>query len=314
MPENNEEGFEELVKKRQDLGDKLKKLEKKKETAKEKIYLKVKTDYEKRLEDINRAIKEQASFAEERVSKLQEEEEVLKEKRESYADRVAELKLRFELGEFEEAEYDDILEGEEKKLGEIDKSLDNIKDEIVSMEGLIKEKKKEKLEVAEEVKAKEIDEEVTEEKLPEAAEVEKEKAEEKEEEERVNVQEKEFVEAFASVDEEKAEETKIAESIEESIDDLLKESETSKEPAETVEEESIASEIIPEGEAVKEETSKLEGFAEDKGELATEEEEEDSEKAEEEEAEVEGLKCLKCGFVNSKDSWYCEKCGSELLQ
>lgn len=314
MPENNGEGFEELVKKRQDLGDKLKKLEKKKETAKEKIYLKVKTDYEKRLEDINRAIKEQASFAEERVSKLQEEEEVLKEKRESYADRVAELKLRFELGEFEEAEYDDILEEEEKKLGEIDKSLDNIKDEIVSMEGLIKEKKNEKLEVAEEVKAKEIDEEVTEEKLPEAAEVEREKAEEKEEEERVNVQEKEFVEAFASVDEEEAEETKIAESIEESIDDLLKESETSKESAETVEEESIASEIIPEGEAVKEETSKLEGFPEDKGELATEEEEEDSEKAEEEEAEVEGLKCLKCGFVNSKDCWYCEKCGSELLQ
>jgi hypothetical protein len=70
-------------------------------------------------------------------------------------------------------------------------------------------------------------------------------------------------------------------------------------------EEAFDTGIISEGDAIKEETSKLEGFDEeaDSGDepIAAGDDEE-------------GLQCPKCNFVNSKDSWYCEKCGAELLQ
>ena len=130
----------------------------------------------------------------------------------------------------------------------------------------------------------------------------------------------------------------IAESLEESIDDLLKETpreaaepqeadepkeeaETPEdpEPAETAEvaesedneepliEQAFDTGILSEGDAIKEETSKLEGFPEDSGEM-------EEEAVVEESDDSEGLQCPKCNFLNSKDSWYCEKCGAELLQ
>ncbi|MGQ9817968.1 MAG: hypothetical protein ACUVQ3_08500 [bacterium] len=37
------------------------------------------------------------------------------------------------------------------------------------------------------------------------------------------------------------------------------------------------------------------------------------EKAEEEKKKEKGIACPKCGYINQPDSWYCEKCGAEIL-
>ncbi|RKX70045.1 hypothetical protein DRP53_06275 [candidate division WOR-3 bacterium] len=47
---------------------------------------------------------------------------------------------------------------------------------------------------------------------------------------------------------------------------------------------------------------------------ATDEKKEEEEaEVEEEKKEAEKVQCPKCGFMNEPDSWYCEKCGAEIL-
>jgi hypothetical protein len=353
MPEN-EKDPKELMKQREELLAKLKKLEDKKGATKEKIYLKVKKDYELRLEELNAQLKEQEGVVKERISALKEEASTLQETRESYADRAEELKLRFELGEFEEAEYKEILAEEEARIREVDEKLGSVSDELDSMKGFVGEEAavEEPAAVEEEQPVMEdepqeevaepVGEEVTEEEAPP-------QEEPQEEQDTGFVQEKKFEAAFSDEDvgSDDVQKAEIAESLEESIDDLLKEN-TDAAPTEAAEAEQAVEEtetpeavetteeeepaemeaeaateggseepqieqafdtgILSEGDAIKEETSKLEGFPEDSG-------------GEEGGGEVggagddeEGLQCPKCNFVNSKDSWYCEKCGAELLQ
>jgi hypothetical protein len=335
MPEN-EKDPKELMRQRDELLAKLKKLEDKKDSTKEKIFLKVKQDYEMRLEELNSHLKEQEGVVKERISELKQEASTLKEERESYADKAEELKLRFELGEFEEDEYRKILAEEESRIRAVDEKLGSVSQELDSMKGFVGGGEAAE-EPAEEV-AEPLLEETTEEEAPPEPE-----EEPKTEQSDDFVQEKEFEAAFSEqgTGSDEAQKAEIAESLEESIDDLLSETpddtpaeapertEVPAEPetqeAETAEqeepeevEESTADEseepqieeafdtgIISEGDAIKEETSKLEGFAEG----------EDSNEAEGIAGDdEEGLQCPKCNFVNSKDSWYCEKCGAELLQ
>ena len=338
MVENiNKEDFEKLLQQRDDLIEKLKKLENKKGATKESIFKKVKSDYEGRLNNIKEQLGKFSDFARERVKSLNENLEQLKTERESYADKIEELKLRFELGEYEEGNYQEEVEENEKMLNEVDDKLKKVEGEIASMKELLvgEEKDGATEERIEEVVTEEaVAEEETKEEMPseELSEIFEEETKEgvqteggEEEGETVGVQEKKLEEAFKT-DEEKPEGKEIAESLEasleESLDDLLKEAEV---PDEGEKEETPAPEIIPEGEAVKKETSKLEGFTEETEETTEEAEEEmpegeesqaeeEGEQPEEGEEKVDGLVCPKCGYVNSKDSWYCEKCGAELLQ
>ena len=356
MPEN-EKDPKELMKQREELLAKLKKLEDKKDSTKEKIYLKVKKDYEIRLEELNEALKAQEGVVKERISSLKQEESTLQGERESYADRAEELKLRFELGEFEEDEYKKILAEEEASIREVDEKLGSVTEELDSMKGFVGEEEAVSEEPAAEEKEEmvmesEPEEEVTEPFLEETKEevtIPEQKDEPPEEQKDDFVEEKKFAAAFSEVnaDPDDAQKAEIAESLEESIDDLLKETpgdeptasiETEEaveetetleemENAETIEaaepeeaaektddsseeaqiEQAFDTGILSEGDAIKEETSKLEGFPEDSG-VGVEAEGSGPEEGEE------GLGCPKCNFVNSKDSWYCEKCGAELLQ
>jgi len=372
MDENNGAEFSELIKKRDDLLGKLKKLEGKKATTKENIYNKVRIDYENRLNELDSKVKENVDYARAKITELREGEEDLKFQREACADNIEELRLRFELGEFTEGDYEKTIEGEEAKLKEIDDRLGGVESEIDSMKDLVQEKgeemeeevvqptgeeeiegieeehfdEKPMEEVKEEIQAETEEqlEEEEEEKEPEIGEKELKVEEGVEEEETevsneeipteetpdekipeedlgVGIQEKEFENAFTDegegeegkeeVEEKEKEEEKkeegektLEDSLEDSLDDLLKESA----PPEGEESSSETPEpnIISEGEAVKEETSKLEGYDENGAEI--------NEEDNEEKGDQEGLKCPKCGFLNSKDSWYCEKCGAELLQ
>lgn len=324
MPEH-EKDPQELMKQREVLLAKLKKLEDKKGATKEKIYLKVKEEYELRLGELDEALKEQEGVVRERISALKQEAHTLREERESYADRAEELKLRFELGEFSEDEYEKVLAEEEARIRELDEKLGTLTEEMDSMKGFVGG------EAVESEAEAPVLEEVPEEPAP--------AVEEQPQQEADFVQEKEFEAAFSDNEEgsPQAQEADIAESLEESIDDLLKETpeeapaemaeaeqaveepeaaeemETTEEevPAEGEEggdeepqiEQAFDTGILSEGDAIKEETSKLEGFPEDSG-------REGGGAGDDEE----GLQCPKCNFVNSKDSWYCEKCGAELLQ
>ncbi len=342
MPENDKADPKELMKLRDDLLVKLDKIEGKKETTKEKIYLKVKTEYEAKVAEIEAGLEEQSEVMEARVSELREKAEGLMTERETFADRVEELKLRFELGEFEEEEYNKILTEEESRLKDVDEQMNNVQGEIDTMKAFVKEKPVKKIEKVEaemppeekpaEIEAEEdaspMEEEITKEsevaveevveEVPQAVSEEEhaESAAVEEEPTEEFIQEKEFVDAFEPSKDAQKEKVEIAESLEESIDELLKESEVAEKTQEAQAEvdEPISSDIISEGKAIKEETSKLEGFAEDTEGLQVEHEEETSDPQFDSEEVGEGLTCSKCNFMNSKDSWYCEKCGAELVQ
>jgi hypothetical protein len=342
MP-GDEKDPKELMKQREDVLAKLKKLEEKKSVTKEKIYLKVKGDYDTRLAELNEALKEQEGVVKERISSLKKEASTLRDERETYADKAEELKLRFELGEFEEDEYRRILREEEERIKGIDEKLSSVKGELDSMKEFVSGEEEEG--TVEETFTESVGEEKAEETFPQESE--EELMGEKNE---PFVQEKKFEAAFSDTgaNTEEVEKAEIAESLEDSIDDLLKETPDEKpdnkeeieetveepevtedaettesmedtetaEPEESVEETETSDEepkieqafdtgIISEGDAIKKETSKLEGFPEEPGQGEGGASAEDTE---------EGLQCPKCKFVNSKDSWYCEKCGAELLQ
>jgi len=273
MAENiNKEDFEKLLQQRDDLIEKLKKLENKKGATKESIFKKVKSDYEGRLNNIKEQLGKFSDLARERIKSLNENLEQLKTERESYADKIEELKLRFELGEYEEDNYQEEMGENERMLNEVDDKLKEVDGEIASMKELLvgegtEEAIGEVVEETEEGAKEEMPSEEPSEIFGEETEEEVQTEGVEEEGEIVGVQEKKLEEAFKT-DEKKPEGKEIAESLEasyeESLDDLLKEAEA---PEEEEKEETPAPEIIPEGEAVKKETSKLEGFTEEIGKL-----------------------------------------------
>lgn len=283
------EEFERLVQDLSNVKAKLLKLEERKNTVRESVYEKVKVDYEAKLKEVEKEIEDNRNYIEKAFNSCRSEIEDLVNKRNGIEEEIEELSLRHYLGEFDEEEYERLQQEKKDLLANLREELENSGTKIDFLKGFLPESlletlPKEAMAISHEeatAESVEISEESVEapvesvEAPPESEEVTKQKAPE-------GVSTEETV---AETGEPPTEEVAEAEEGPE------------EQPAEMLSEEE-AEKLIEEKIYPAEETADILKQPE----LAPEAK------------EKEGVECPKCGMINEPDSWYCEKCGTQLLE
>lgn len=233
--ENNLERLKAIEAERKGLLIKLQKIEEKKASVSQEVYLKVKHDYEAKLKKLDETLAENRELVAMEVERLKKDITELSQRQKELMLQLEEIELRYSIGEYSEDKYKTLESETKNELNSVSEKIKKSEERkkwfgeliggVVEEEVVVKEEKK----VEEKPKVEEltIDEHILEEKIPD--EVKK-------------------------------------------LDELLVE------------------------------TSALLESDEDK----------DRAKPVEEKKE-EGIACPKCGFINPPDSWYCEKCGAEIL-
>ncbi len=235
--ENNFEKLKAIETERNDLLNKLQKIEEKKGHVSNEVYLKVKGDYETRLKKLDEKIAENKELLMIEMKNAKSELSELMQKEKEIKLHLEEIELRYSIGEYSEDKFHEFEKEAKSNLSRVVERIKKLEDRIKWCEGLIGTEQVEETAVIEEV------EEVS------AAEVEK-----------------------------KVEDLTIDEHIlEEKLPDEVKK----------------LDELLVETTALLEETEKKEEPKKEKKE--------------------EGIACPKCGYLNPPDSWYCEKCGAEIL-
>ncbi len=270
--------------------------EERKHTVKPKIYKKVKADYESRAKEIIDELAEKASPLKEEYERVRKEENDLRGRRGAVEEELEEVKFRFSLGEYTKIQHDElagekgsVLEGLERDIQQVEEKSGVLLDILNKIEDALKPKERKEPPRPPEPEPGPV---------PEPAEAvgtsrpTEHPARGTEERHGVHV-----LDAKSVTPAEPAAPAPAAPPAEEAhtmspLDDIVKE----------LEQEMVVPLQAPaesEGGPAEEEAA-LEDVVGEVG----------AEPGEEEEKE---LKCPKCGFVNMADSWYCEKCGAELL-
>ena len=235
--ENNFEKLKAIENERNDLLNKLQKIEEKKAHVSNEVYLKVKGDYETRLRKLDEKIAENKELLVLEMKNAKNELLELLQKRNDLKLHLEEIELRYSIGEYSEDKFNEFEKEAKSNLAGVEDRIRKLEDRIKWCEGFIGTEQVEETAVIEEV------EEVS------AAETEK-----------------------------RVEDLTIDEHIlEEKLPDEVKK----------------LDELLVETSALLEETEKKEEPKKEKKE--------------------EGIACPKCGYLNPPDSWYCEKCGAEIL-
>ncbi|PIP14241.1 MAG: hypothetical protein COX48_01905 [bacterium (Candidatus Stahlbacteria) CG23_combo_of_CG06-09_8_20_14_all_34_7] len=115
-----------LIQLRENILDKLKKLETMKSQIRDIVYIKIKEEYTVQLKNLNEKLKEEKDYLEGEISKLKKQEQDILKKTESINIQVEELNVRFTLNEFTEDEY-------AKKKIEIEQIMKNLTVEIKNL-------------------------------------------------------------------------------------------------------------------------------------------------------------------------------------
>uniref|UniRef100_A0A7C6AHA0 Zinc ribbon domain-containing protein n=1 Tax=candidate division WOR-3 bacterium TaxID=2052148 RepID=A0A7C6AHA0_UNCW3 len=235
--ENNFEKLKAIENERNDLLNKLQKIEEKKAHVSNEVYLKVKGDYEARLKKLDEKIAENKELLMIEMKNAKKELSELLQKQKELKLRLEEIELRYSIGEYSEDQFNEFEKETKGNLAGVEERIRKLEDRIKWCEGLIGAEQVEETRVIEEVD-----------------------------------------EVPAVEEEKKGEDLTIDEHIlEEKLPDEVKK----------------LDELLVETSALLEETEKKEEPKKEKKE--------------------EGIACPKCGYLNPPDSWYCEKCGAEIL-
>ena len=297
MGDEREQDFEALQAKRNDILTKLSILEDKRETTKPEIYERVKKDYQDRLKRVDEELSGMRETIEKQLEEILGRKEELSREIAALQDELEELALRHSIGEYTDEVFSE-LEGERKeKLEPLEEDLRGLEEreavlkELVAVEGPPKPEEPVEVEapvaVEEPAEAEEpvrLEEEA--EPVPVSGETLAEGKALKESEQELEDLIKELEETGIGVSEDQEEPLEIVEKVLEG------------EPKEPIDRDK---EILTEEEVFKEESEKL-------AEVSKDTEESESKLGET------GLVCKKCGTLNKSDSWYCEKCGAELIE
>ncbi|MBN1233392.1 MAG: zinc ribbon domain-containing protein [Candidatus Coatesbacteria bacterium] len=123
--------LQELLKQKETLIDRLKKLEEKKKEVKEKIYVKIRADYQIQLESLQENVFKKSVSLKNELSQLRTQQQEIKDKYTVVKDEIDELNVRHELGEYNnEEEYKRIVSTEDEKLKNFDHKLQMINERI----------------------------------------------------------------------------------------------------------------------------------------------------------------------------------------
>ncbi len=272
--EINIDEIKKLERERRELVEKIGKLKAKESETKPHIFKKVFSEYQTKLKKIQAELDKRKDGIREYLDTLQKKKKELEKNKMKIEDEIEEVKLRFSIGEFDEAVYKSMLEEKGKDLKKVVEKIKVLEKEITEMENLLGESEVSVSEEEEVEEAEEV-EEIGVEELEEAVEAEEPEVEEVSESEEIGELEEIADESQGSDVEEELME----------IEELLEEVGTEEEKGE---EEGI------------EEVSVNEKLLEDLG----------KESKTEERGEV---VCKKCGHKNSPDAWFCENCGAELI-
>ncbi|MGB9721691.1 MAG: zinc ribbon domain-containing protein [bacterium] len=239
--ENNIEKLKAIEVERNDLLNKLKKIEEKKMNVSHEVYVKVKRDYETKLKKLDESIAQNRELVKIEMERLKEEIQDLSQKHKDLKLQLEEIELRYSIGEYSEDKYTELEKEAREDFTDVSEKIKNLEERINWCEGLVgvEEKEEEKLEV-------------------------------------------------------KEEESVIEPAVEQKVEEL------------TIDEH-ILEEKLPE------EVKKLDELLVETSNLLESEEKSVEEKGTKEKKKEEGIACPKCGYVNPPDSWYCEKCGAEIL-
>jgi len=296
-----------------DLNEKIRTAEEKRHTVKPKIFKKVKADYEEKAKQLLDKLADKAVPLKEEYERVKESEDDLREKRTAAEEELEEIKFRFSLGEYTKEQHDDlagekanILEKLEKDIAEIEKNSALLMDILKRIQDALKPKpepvrESEPPRVEEPVRETPPAEAPTPTPTPEPAPV------PPHEEERFETVEKP-VERPTHIDNERhgvhiMADVARAEPVHDELETEPEETHT-RSPLDDIVRELEQEMSVP--------AEPRQAARKTEPDAATAPAEAAAAGGEESEEEKE-LKCPKCGFVNMADSWYCEKCGAELL-
>ncbi len=282
---------------------KLEKIEEKKSHVSNEVYEKVKEEYEAKLAKIEEGMTQHVDLIKGELQNLKQEEKSIAEEERDINLELEEIELRYSIGEYDEESYNRLSQETRVKLNNVKTKFQKAKDRKEWLTNFVEGKGTEQ--------------------IPEAA---KPAAESKEPEKPVEEPPKPAEEPPKPAQEPPKpaqEPPKPAEEPAKPVEELPKlveePEEPPKEPEKAVEEPKAPEEKIEIEEHILEE--KLPEEATKLDELLVEEEavkpempeEEAAPKKPEEPPKEQNVACPKCGYLNSPDSWYCEKCGAEIL-
>jgi hypothetical protein len=281
--EDNLKTLEQIDAERNDLIAKLAKIDEKRSTVSFEVYEKVKREYERKLREVEKKLTSNVELVKAESGRLKNEKGDLQQQRKDIELLIEEADLRYSIGEYNDGDYEKVTGEHKNRLQEIDKEMAKIHDRLKWFENMGTGSAME-----ETVKAAKPAEEVTS-VAPVRAKAE-EPAEAQVEEPIIEM--KEIAEELRTVDEKPVK--KSAESEELQIDEHILEA-AIPEQVKKLDELLVEGAPEPVKEAEKPESPKVNESAKlKKGEK--------------------GVPCPKCGYVNTPDSWYCEKCGAEILE
>ncbi len=284
--------FQELVRRLSEARTKLDRLEEKKSSVRESVYKKVKEDYETRVRAVEAEMEGKGGSIEEVFASYTGETQELTKKREAVDAEIEELSLRHYLGEFKDDEYKRLEKEKKTLIANMNEQMEDLTRRIEFIRQYLPGGTQEET-VAETVE--ELDTEAVKEEA---------KAEARPAEVFTG-----YLEATAEPETETATEEVAAEPMEDSSEGEA----TVQAIAAEIEDEAVPQAVEKPGEILSEEEA--DRLIEQS--ISEAEEVKDIMKQPElapDAKEKEGVECSKCHLVNEPDSWYCEKCGAELLQ
>jgi len=275
--------LEQIDAERNDLIAKLAKIDEKRSTVSFEVYEKVKREYERKLKEIEKKLTSNVELVKAESGRLMNEKGDLQQQRKDIELLIEEADLRYSIGEYNDGDYNKVTGDNKSRLQELDKELAMIADRLkwvdsigtgAAMEEVVKPAEPPELEMP---------------KAP--VEVKTEEPAEVQIEEPI-IEMKEIIEELKAVDKEPVKKNVDNSGLE--IDEHILET-AIPEQVKKLDELLVEGEPEPVKEAAKPEPPKANESAKlKKGEK--------------------GVPCPKCGYVNTPDSWYCEKCGAEILE
>ncbi len=123
--------LQELIRQKETLIDRLKKLDEKKKEIKEKIYLKICEDYKSQLQKWQDTILKKSVSLENELSQLGQQRQDILGKSSTLKDELDELNIRHDLGEFSNKdEFKKMISGSEEKLSALSRKAHAIEEQI----------------------------------------------------------------------------------------------------------------------------------------------------------------------------------------
>jgi len=164
--EINIEEIKKLEKVRRELLEKIKKLKAKEGETKPHIFKRVFSEYQEKLNKIQMELDKRKDGIKKYVDSFKMRKRELVKNKLKIEDEIEELKLRFSIGEFDEAVYKSMLEEKKSGLKNILEKIKLVEKEIMEMENLLgglevsvsEEKKLEKVEETPEIEIEEMEE------------------------------------------------------------------------------------------------------------------------------------------------------------